>query len=45
MSRASHTPAQFWLQMPLKRFFRWIESVNEVEEEESKERDRTSGKQ
>lgn len=42
MSRASHTPAQFWLQMPLRRFFNWIESVNEVEEEEAKERNKNN---
>jgi len=38
MSRASHTPVPFWLQMPIRRLFNWIETVNEVEEEEAKER-------
>ncbi len=45
MSRASHTPAQFWLQMPLKRLFRWIESVNEVEKEEAEARNKANGAQ
>ena len=37
MSRASHTPVPFWLQMPIRRLFAWIETINEVEKEEAEE--------
>lgn len=44
MSRASHTPVPFWLQMPIRRLFAWIETINEVEKEEAegKSRNRTA---
>ena len=38
MSRASHTPVPFWLKMPIRRLFAWIETINEVEKEEAEER-------
>jgi len=38
MSRASHTPIPFFMKMKIREFFRWINSVNEVETEEEKER-------
>ena len=37
MSRASHTPVPFWLKMPIRRLFAWIETINEVEKEEAEE--------
>jgi len=38
MARVSHTPIPFFLKMTIRELFRWIESVNEVETEEAKER-------
>ena len=38
MSRASHTPIPFFMKMTIRELFRWIDSVNEVEAEEEKER-------
>lgn len=42
MSRASHTPVPFWLQMPIRRLFAWIETINEVEKEEAEEQKQNS---
>lgn len=42
MSRASHTPVPFWLQMPIHRLFAWIETINEVEKEEAEEQKQNS---
>lgn len=42
MSRASHTPVPFWLQMPIRRLFAWIETINEVEKKKRKSRNRTA---
>ena len=42
MSRASHTPIPFFLKMTIRELYRWIDSINEVEMEERKER---AGKQ
>jgi hypothetical protein len=38
MSRASHTPIPFFMKMTIRELFRWIDSMNEVEAEEEKER-------
>jgi hypothetical protein len=37
MSRASHTPVPFWLQMPIRRLFAWIETMEKEEAEEQKQ--------
>jgi hypothetical protein len=42
MSRASHTPVPFWLKMPIRRLFAWIETINEVEKEEAEEQKQNS---
>jgi hypothetical protein len=40
MARASHTPVPYWLQLPIRSFFRWINAANEVEKEDEEERKR-----
>nr|WP_296834686.1 hypothetical protein [uncultured Marvinbryantia sp.] len=44
MSRASHTPIPFWLDMPIVRLFRWIKSANEVSREDDAEWKKLNGK-
>lgn len=44
MSRASHTPIPFWMDMPILKFFRWIDSANEVNKEDEREMERLKGK-
>lgn len=38
MSRASHTPITFFLKMTIRELYRWIDSINEAEEEEEEAR-------
>ncbi|WP_373220885.1 hypothetical protein [Mediterraneibacter gnavus] len=40
MARASHTPVPYWLGLPIRELFRWINTVNEVEAEDEAERKR-----
>lgn len=44
MARASHTPVTYWLGLPIRSFFRWIDTVNEVEAEDEAERKRLQSK-
>lgn len=39
MARASNTPVYYFMQMPILVFYKWIESANEVEEEDKEERE------
>ena len=39
MARASYTPVTYWMTMPLKKLYGWIDTVNEVESEERAERE------
>lgn len=41
MARASHTPITFFMGMTLRELYRWIETVNEVEEEDEERRKET----
>lgn len=41
MSRASHTPIPFFMEMTIRKLYRWIETVNEVEEEDEERRKET----
>lgn len=40
MSRASHTPIPFFMKMTIRELMCWIDSMNGVEMEEEKERNR-----
>ena len=40
LARASNTPIPFFMQLTLSALFRWIKSVNEVEREDARERER-----
>lgn len=36
MARASHTPVPYWMGLPLRALFRWIDSANEIAAEDKK---------
>ena len=36
LARASHTPVPYWMGLTLTTLFRWIDSANEIVEEDKK---------